>query len=104
MCEAVVILPPNRRGDQQIQGGVFSPPRQMVADGEPLGMLVEHGINDVDKRFVRGEKPMPASEQIAFEHAFDGVLTEHFDSSAVLGEFSAIHVLWKIDGVPEFLA
>src|SRR5262252_749288 len=70
MRKAVVVLAPDRGRNQQIQRGDVFPPWQVVADRKPLGMLVEHGIDHVHERFVRGDETMPAGKQIAFQHAF----------------------------------
>jgi len=58
--KAVVILPPNRRRDQQIQRSDLLAPGQVIADGQPFGVLVEHGIDDVDKGFVGREEAVAA--------------------------------------------
>ena len=42
MREAVVILPPDMRGQQIIQRGDLCSPRYFAADLEPFGMLIEH--------------------------------------------------------------
>ena len=43
-------------------------------DFQPLGMLIEHGIDDVDESLVAGEEAMPAGQQITFEPALAHVL------------------------------
>ena len=78
MREAVVILAPDVRGQQVVQRGDLPPPRQVRRDLQPLGVLVEHRIDDVDERLVAVEEPMPPGEQVAFEPAFALVLAEHF--------------------------
>src|SRR5580692_10641552 len=45
-------------------------------------MLVEHRIDDVDKRLVAVEESMPPGEQVAFEPAFALMLAEHFHDAA----------------------
>ena len=92
MRKAVVVLAPDGGGDQQIQRGDLLAPGQLVADRQPLGVLVEHGVDHVNERFVGGEEAVPAGEQIAFEHAFHGVLAEHLDDAAIGGQFAAIRV------------
>ena len=104
MGEAVVILPPHGRGDQQVQRGDRLAPRQMVADLQPLGVLVEHRVDDVHERFVGREESVPAGEQIAFEHAFHGVLAEHLHHAAVGREIAAVGVFREVFLDPEFLA
>ena len=75
----------------------------MVADGQPLGVLVEHGIDDVDKGFVGGEEAIAPGEQIALEHTFHSVLAEHLDDPSVRRQFAAILVFREIFGDPKFL-
>ena len=76
--EAVVILPPDMRGQQVVQRGDLPPPRQARRDLQPLGVLVEHRIDDVDERLVAIEESMPPGEQVALEPALALVLAEHF--------------------------
>src|SRR5690606_8843500 len=52
--EAVVVLAPHGGGDQQVDGGDGRAPGQVLADGQPLGVLVEHGVDDMDEGFVGG--------------------------------------------------
>ena len=76
--EAVVILAPDMGGQQVVQRGDLAPPRQVRGDLQPLGVLVEHRIDDVDERLVAVEQPVPTGEQIALEPALALVLAEHF--------------------------
>ncbi len=78
MAEAVVILAPDVRRQQVVQRGDRSPPGNSLGDLQPLRVLVEHRIDDVDERFVAREKSVPAGEQVAFEPALALVLAEHF--------------------------
>ena len=55
-------------------------------DLEPLGVLVDHRVDDVDEGFVAGEEAVAAGEQIAFEPALAQVFSEHFHDAAVGGE------------------
>ena len=75
--EAVVILPPDMRGQQVVQRRDLPPPGQVRRDLQPLGVLVEHRIDDVDERLVAVEEPVPPGEQIALEPALALVLAEH---------------------------
>jgi len=52
VCEAVVVLAPDMRGQQVVQRSDFPSPRQMRGDLQPLGVLVEHRIDDVDERLI----------------------------------------------------
>ena len=72
--EAVVVLPPDGRGDQQVERRDRRPPRQLAADRQPLGVLVEHRVDDVDEGFVGREEAVAAGEQVAFEPALERVL------------------------------
>ena len=47
---------------------------------QPLGMLVEHRINDVDERLIAIEHPVPPREQIPFQPAFALMLAQHLHS------------------------
>ena len=69
--------------------------------GQPLGVLVEHRIDDVDEGFVGGEEAVPAGEQIAFQPAFQRVLGEHLHHAAIRGEFAAVGVFGEYVGEPE---
>ena len=104
MGEAVVILTPDRRGDQQVQRRDLFPPRQVIADRQPFRVLIEHGVDHVNKGFIRREEAVPAGQQVAFEHAFHGVLAEHLDDPAVGRQFAAIRVFREVFGDPELLA
>ncbi len=64
----------------------------MRRDFQPLRVLVEHRIDDVDERFVAVEQPMPAGEQVTFEPALALVLAQHFHhASAGREEFVVRH-------------
>ena len=76
--EAVVILAPDMRRQQIVQRGDLPPPRQLRCDLQPLGVLVEHRIDDVDERLVAVEQAMPPGEQVALEPALALVFAEHF--------------------------
>ena len=83
MREAVMGLLPDMRGEQVVQRGDLATPGKLRADLQPLGMLVEHRIDDVDERLVAVEEAMPPGEQIAFEPAFALMLAQHFHHAAV---------------------
>ena len=104
MRKAVVVLPPYGGSDQQIQRRDGLPPGKCAAHFQPLGMLVEHGVDDVDKRFVGSEEPMPPGEQVAFQHSLHGVLAQHFKDTTVVREVAAVVVFREKFLDPEFLA
>ena len=58
------------------------------ADVEPLGVLVEHRVDDVRKGLVRVEQTVPARQQVAFQPSQQRVLGQHLHHAAVPGELS----------------
>jgi hypothetical protein len=69
--EAVVVLPPDMRGEQVVERGNRSAPRDVPCRVDPLRVLVEHRVDDVDERLVAAEQAVPAAEQVALEPALD---------------------------------
>ena len=65
MAEAVVVLPPDVRSQQIIQRSDRAPPRNLLGHLQPLGVLVEHRVDDVDERLVTGEKAVPPGQQVS---------------------------------------
>ena len=102
--EAVVVLPPDGRGDQQVERRDRRPPGQLATHGQPLGVQVEHRVDDVDEGFVGREEAVAAGEQIAFEPAFQRVLREHLQDAAVGRQLAAVGVFGQVVGQPELLA
>ena len=71
-------------GRQQIvQAGDRTTPGYRAAGLEPLGVLIEHRVDDVDERLVAGEDPVAAAEQVTLEHALADVLREHLDDRPI---------------------
>ena len=70
MAEAIVVLPPDVRREQVVERRNGAAPGKIVRDLEPLGVLVEHRIDDVNEGFVAGKKTVAACEQVTFEPAF----------------------------------
>ena len=54
VAEAVVVLPPHGRRKEDIEGWQGGAPCDVGRLFQPFGMLVEHGIDHVDERLVRG--------------------------------------------------
>jgi hypothetical protein len=52
MAEAVMILPPDMRGQEIVERGNRAAPGQRARNFQPFGVLVEHGIDDVDEGLV----------------------------------------------------
>ena len=83
MREAVVILPPDVRRQQVVQRrDLAAATAGCERDLQPLRVLVEHRIDDVDERLVAVEQSMPPGEQIAFEPALALVLAQHLHHAA----------------------
>ena len=92
MGEAVVVLPPHVRCQQIIQRRDRTPPLNVCVYLQPLGMLIEHRIHDVNESLVAGKETVTAGKQISFEPALAHVLAQDFDHAAVAGQ---IFVDWK---------
>ena len=60
MAEAVVVLAPDMGAEEVVERGDRPAPRNFIAHLQPLGVLVEHRIDDVDEGFIAGEEAMPA--------------------------------------------
>ena len=56
---------------------------QVGTAGQPLGVLIEHRVNDVHERLVAVEQPMAAGQQVALEPALAQVLGEHLHHPAL---------------------
>ncbi len=81
--EAVVVLPPDVRGQQVVEGGDGAPPGQPARGPQPLDVLVDHRVDDMGERLVAGEEAVPPGEQIALQPALAQVLGQHLHHPAV---------------------
>ena len=97
MGEAVVVLPPDMGGQQIIQRSDRPPPRKAARHFQPLGVLIEHRIHDVNESLVAGEEAMPAGQQIAFQPALAHVLAQHLHHAAIRRQML---VVWQNLRVP----
>ena len=86
MAEAVLVLPPHVGGEQVVEGGDRAPPGEPARDLEPLRVLVEHRIDDVDERFIAGEEAVASGKEITFKPALAQVLAQHLHDAAIGGE------------------
>jgi hypothetical protein len=50
---------------------------------QPLGVLIEHGVNDVNKGLVAGEEPVPARKQIPFQPTLTKMLAQNLHNPAI---------------------
>jgi hypothetical protein len=62
MRQAIVILSPHVGSEEVVEGGQLSAPGQAACGLEPLGVLVEHRVDDMNECFVTGEQTMPTGE------------------------------------------
>ena len=60
--EPVVVLPPDVRGEQVVERRQGPPPGDAARRLQPLGVLVEHGVDDVDEGLVAVEEAMPTGQ------------------------------------------
>ena len=76
----------------------------VLADVQPLGVLVEHRVDDVGEGFVRVKQAVAPGEQIALEPAEQRVLGQHLHDAAVARELAAVGVLRQHVRHPGLLA
>ena len=81
-----MVLAPDVAGEQVGQRRDRAPPRDVAAGVEPLGVLVEHRVDEVDERLVAVEQPVPPGEQVALQPALAQVLRQHLGDAADLGD------------------
>ena len=84
--EAVVVLAPDVRAEQVVQRRDRAAPRDVARHLQPLRVLVEHRVDDVDEGLVAVEEAVPSGEEVALEPALALVLGEHLQHAAVAGE------------------
>ena len=90
VAEAVMVLPPDVRGQEIVERGDRAAPGQAARNLQPFGVLVEHRIDDVDEGLVAGEQAVPPGEQISFEPALAEMLAQHLHHAAILGQVDVI--------------
>src|SRR5690348_17784333 len=86
MRKAVVVLPPYMGSQQVIQRCNWPTPLDVTSNLQPLRVLVEHRVDDVDEGFVTRKEAMTAGQQVAFQPALAHVLAEHLHDAAVASE------------------
>ncbi|OIQ69769.1 hypothetical protein GALL_486260 [mine drainage metagenome] len=104
MREAIVVLPPHGRGDEQIERRHRCAPGHRLGHGQPFGMLVEHGVDDVDESLVGGEEAVPAGKQVAFQPAFQRVLGQHFHHASIGRQLATVGIFRQGVRQPGLLA
>ena len=58
-------MTPHSAGEQDVQRGDRLTPGHLETLLDPLGMLVDHGVNDVNERLVAVEQTVTSREDIA---------------------------------------
>jgi hypothetical protein len=86
MAEAVVVLPPDMARQQVVEGRDGAAPGNVLANLEPLGVLVEHRVDDVDEGLVAGQEPVPAGKQVPLQPALALMLGQHLHHPPVRRE------------------
>ena len=83
VAEAIVILSPDVAAQQVIERRDRSAPGNPTRRLQPLRVLVEHRVDDVDEGLVAVEQAVTAGQQIPFEPTLAGVLGENLEDTAV---------------------
>src|SRR5438552_8371100 len=71
---------------------------------QPLCVLIEHRIDDVNKRFVAGKETVTPGENVPLKPSLQRVLTEHLHHPSVASYLTSIGVFRLERGKPRFLA
>ena len=92
MGEAIMVLLPDMRRQEVVQGRDLAPPRQFERDLQPFRVLAEHRVDDADERLIAVEEAMSARQQIAFEPSLALMLAEHGVQHAALRRAETHHL------------
>ena len=58
VCKAIVVLSPDGRCEEDVEGCDLLPPLNLKTLLDPLAVLVDHAVNDVNERLVAVEQTM----------------------------------------------
>ena len=83
MREAVVVLAPHVRGEEIVERRDRLPPRNAARDLQPLRVLIEHRVDDVDERLVAREQAVAAGQEVALEPSLADVLRQDLHHAPV---------------------
>jgi len=72
-----MVLAPDMARQEIVQRRNGATPRNVIAHLQPLGMLVQHRINDVNECLIAGEEAVAAGEEIALEPTLALVFAKH---------------------------
>ena len=78
-----MVLAPDMRAQQVIERWNRPSPGNSVRHLEPLRVLVEHRIDDMNECLVAVEQAVPAGERVAFEPPLAEVLAQHLHHPAI---------------------
>jgi len=70
VSKAVVVLTPDGRGKKDVERCNRFSPRYFIALLEPLAVLIDHTVDDVNERLVAVEHTVTSSEEIALEPSY----------------------------------
>ena len=65
VCESIVILSPYSGSKQNVERSNLLPPFDFKTLLDPLAVLVDHGVDDVDERLVAVEQTVASREDVA---------------------------------------
>ena len=83
VAEAIVVLPPDMARQQVVQRGDRPSPLDLVAHFQPLGVLVDHRIDDVDEGLVAREEAVPSGQEITLQPALALMLAQDLHDASV---------------------
>ena len=102
--EAVVVLAPHVARQQNVEAADGSTPRNLALGGlEPFAVLVDHGIDDVDKALVGAPHAGAAGEHVGLEEALALVLGQLLDNLAGTGQQLVVGLVLVKAGIPLLL-
>src|SRR6185312_10670725 len=71
---------------QIIQRGDWPPPRNVMGDLQPFGVLVEHRVNYVNERLITRKEAVTARQKITLEPTLALMLAEHLHNPPIRRE------------------
>ena len=102
--EAVVVLTPHVARQQNVEAADGSTPRNLTLGGlEPLAVLVDHGIDDVDKALVGAPHAGASGEHVGFVETLTLVLGQLLDNLAGAGQQLVVGLVLVESGIPLLL-
>ena len=76
---------------------------QLATLFQPLGVLIEHRVDDVDEGLIAVDQSMPAAQNVTLEPSFHRVLAEHLHNSTVRCKLPAVSIFRKVLAEPDLL-